>query len=80
MKLHDYLKQFEGLDPETEILHGDPGHYERSLNKAIDSSIDSPVSYWLFYSESYSKHYKKIRSEESLDFREGKTTKAIFLV
>ena len=35
MKLKDYLAQFDGLDPETEILHGNLYDYEFFLNPAM---------------------------------------------
>jgi hypothetical protein len=35
MKLKDYLAQFKGLDPDTEILHGDKYDYECFLNLAM---------------------------------------------
>lgn len=36
MKLKDYLEQFKGMDPDTEILHGDKYDYEYFLNPAME--------------------------------------------
>lgn len=70
MKLKDFLRQFEGLDPETEILHGSPDDYETYLTsemKIDDKNCSNPV-------------YKTLYSDMSYDFENGKCDKVIFLV
>ena len=36
MKLQDFLKQFEGLNPDTEILIGCPSDYSFHLNSTME--------------------------------------------